>query len=119
MPSHSHPVSMERSHHPKVTHIHSKHHPMRNSRNKYRPMRNSHSNRCHPICNRHRNNKTPSRKRSELWASFSCCEVLVGADMLAIGHNASAVAVVDASYCWSSCSYAWEYHPCIMPAKLP
>src|SRR6266566_1740013 len=118
-PSHSHPASTERKHHLKVTHIHSRHHPMRNNSNRRHPMYNRHSNRCPPICNSQRNNKTPSRKRSAPWASCFCYEVSVGAGMPVIDPNASAVAVVDALYCWSSCSFAWVYPPYIMPVEPP
>jgi hypothetical protein len=115
-PSHSHPASMERSLHPRVTHIHSKRHLMRNHNSNCHRMLKHLSSKCLPTCNRRRNNRARSRKRSALLASCSCC---AGADFLAIGHNASAVAVVDASFCWSSCSFAWGYHPCIITAQIP
>ncbi len=101
--NHSHPASMERSPRRRVTHIRSKRHLMRNHNSKCHRMLKRLSSKCLPTCNRRRNSKALSLKRSELWASCSCC---AGADSPAIGHNASAVAAVGASYWRSSCSCA-------------
>src|SRR6266480_828302 len=111
---------MERSLHHKVTRI-------RNNRNRcslmpsrYHPMLNLPSNRYHSMRNNSSHKiKAPSPKHLALLVSFSFCEALVGADMLVIDHNASAVAVVDASCYLSSCSSVWGYPLYIMPVKLP
>src|SRR2546429_123636 len=103
---------MEHNLHHKVIRIRNKHLPLRNNHNRcnlmpssrYHPMLKLLSNKYHPM----RNNsnckiKAQSPKRLAHLVSFSYCEASGGVDMLVIDHNASAVAVVDASCYLSFC----------------